>query len=338
MDSNLQSSGDTIGLSGELRQQYVSDVAELGKALGAWFAVYEQLTPGPFQGSTHELWIGDGVEVLWETGSQTIFTTGRNKPGTSTIGVPVPSAQTGIYCGTSLKGVAVAYLPGGTEFEILARGKFDIVSATIDTALLASFATELGETLHTDDLHERPSVLARTNEAGVLRQALLEIICAVDANPDLLKFAGTRNAMRDCVLTIALGLLGRRTYGDKWRLPRSHKCWLVRSVRDYVLSHADETPSLASLCAHFGVSQRSLQYAFVEHTGMSVARFLRHTRLNAVHRAIVRSTALGDGESIAALAARWGFWHPPRFAIHYRELFGELPSESRRRGSKAFGP
>jgi len=29
---------------------------------------------------------------------------------------------------------------------------------------------------------------------------------------------------------------------------------------------------------------------------------------------------------VADIAARWGFWHPSRFASEYKSLFGELPS------------
>jgi AraC family ethanolamine operon transcriptional activator len=34
--------------------------------------------------------------------------------------------------------------------------------------------------------------------------------------------------------------------------------------------------------------------------------------------------------------ARGDFWHLPRFALYYRELFGELPSETRRRAGELF--
>jgi AraC-like DNA-binding protein len=38
----------------------------------------------------------------------------------------------------------------------------------------------------------------------------------------------------------------------------------------------------------------------------------------------------GDGVSVAALAARWGFTHLGRFAVDYRRRFGTYPSQTLR--------
>jgi AraC-like DNA-binding protein len=36
---------------------------------------------------------------------------------------------------------------------------------------------------------------------------------------------------------------------------------------------------------------------------------------------------------ISDVATRWGFFHPSRFARQYQERFGELPSDTIRRGA-----
>jgi AraC-like DNA-binding protein len=38
----------------------------------------------------------------------------------------------------------------------------------------------------------------------------------------------------------------------------------------------------------------------------------------------------GDGSSVAAVAARWGFTHLGRFAFEYRRRFGVHPSQTLR--------
>jgi AraC family ethanolamine operon transcriptional activator len=46
-----------------------------------------------------------------------------------------------------------------------------------------------------------------------------------------------------------------------------------------------------------------------------------------VHAATGRRVSIGD------VAASWGFWHWSHFAGKYRELFGELPSQTLQRNS-----
>ena len=52
--------------------------------------------------------------------------------------------------------------------------------------------------------------------------------------------------------------------------------------------------------------------------------------LNAVRRELRVATGSPD-EPIAAIAARWGFWHMGQFSRDYKQQFGELPSVTLRR-------
>ena len=90
-----------------------------------------------------------------------------------------------------------------------------------------------------------------------------------------------------------------------------------------------ESVTLADLCAVSGVSERTVQYSFLEHTGQTPKTFIRSFQLERV-RSALRENA--DGESIRVTAARWGFTHMGQFARYYRQQFGELPSETMRGG------
>lgn len=314
-----------------LRQELIQDITDFGRELEAWHAIYEQMTPGPFEGYIRELWIGEGLEILWEKGSQSIFTTGRNAAGMLTLGVPIVGGRSGTYCGMALDGNAIGYLPGATDFEIFSREELDMVSATFSEELLDAFAAERGEALRCE-IHRQPMVLACKREAELLRRMLLEIVRAVEAMPELLDIDASRRAMRNCVLSLAADMLGKDTGRNTWDLHPGIKGWLVRSVRDYVLDQPQAPLTVVDLCKQFGVSRRALQYAFQEQTGLNIVLFLRNARLNAVRREIRRSGG-STAESTADVAARWGFWHQSRFSEYYRALFGELPSETRRRAA-----
>jgi AraC family ethanolamine operon transcriptional activator len=74
------------------------------------------------------------------------------------------------------------------------------------------------------------------------------------------------------------------------------------------------------------ISRRTLQYSFQEVLDLNPVKFLRVMRLNGVRR--VLRAADPQNDTVGDVAARWGFWHLSRFAADYREMFGELPSDT----------
>ncbi|MFY0407402.1 helix-turn-helix domain-containing protein [Solicola sp. PLA-1-18] len=53
-------------------------------------------------------------------------------------------------------------------------------------------------------------------------------------------------------------------------------------------------------------------------------------RLERAHEELQRADPT-RGDTVAAVAARWGFANPGRFAARYRSTFGVLPSHTLRR-------
>jgi transcriptional regulator GlxA family with amidase domain len=61
---------------------------------------------------------------------------------------------------------------------------------------------------------------------------------------------------------------------------------------------------------------------------MSPMQYLRNSRFGKVRAALLRAD---PEESVTEIAMNWGFTHMGRFAVEYRQRFGESPSESLRR-------
>jgi len=71
------------------------------------------------------------------------------------------------------------------------------------------------------------------------------------------------------------------------------------------------------------LSVRALQEGFSRELGVAPMPYVRQVRLQRVRDALVHPTA---GTTVGAVAARSGFSHLGRFAGHYLQRFGELPS------------
>ncbi|MCP2242394.1 AraC family transcriptional regulator [Lentzea aerocolonigenes] len=90
-----------------------------------------------------------------------------------------------------------------------------------------------------------------------------------------------------------------------------------------LISEAPERPwTPGILAAKVAVSVRTLQYGFKRSFDLSPMAYLREVRLDRVH------ADLRAGGTVAAVAARWGFFHHGRFAAAYRRKFGCLPSDT----------
>lgn len=101
----------------------------------------------------------------------------------------------------------------------------------------------------------------------------------------------------------------------------------VRAAVEYIDEHARELPTITEIAAIAGVSVRALSGAFNTYLGMSPRSYLIERRLQGVRRELTAGAT-----SVASAARAWGYVNMGGFAGAYRRRFGELPSQTLRRG------
>ena len=107
----------------------------------------------------------------------------------------------------------------------------------------------------------------------------------------------------------------------------AHSATLRRAIA-YIDDHAHEPITVADIAAAAHVTVRTLQYAFRRHLDTTPLGYVRQVRLSHAHRDLL--AAGPDDTSVVAVAARWGFPHPGRFASLYRDMYGISPSHTLR--------
>ncbi|GAA2069180.1 hypothetical protein GCM10009801_18430 [Streptomyces albiaxialis] len=103
----------------------------------------------------------------------------------------------------------------------------------------------------------------------------------------------------------------------------------VRRALAYMEEHADSPVTAADIAAAAHVTVRTLQYAFRRHLDTTPLTHLRRMRLGRAH-AELRAAHPAQGVTVTAVAARWGFLQPGRFAAAYRRAYGVPPSHTLR--------
>jgi AraC-like DNA-binding protein len=104
-----------------------------------------------------------------------------------------------------------------------------------------------------------------------------------------------------------------------------------RRVTAVCIDYADATgtvPTVPEMCRLAHVSERTLRQAFVHVYGVSP---LRYFRLRALTRTRAHLLEPIRTATINEIALNMGFRHQGRFASYYRQVFGELPSETTQR-------
>ncbi|MFI5838014.1 AraC family transcriptional regulator [Micromonospora sp. NPDC051300] len=77
------------------------------------------------------------------------------------------------------------------------------------------------------------------------------------------------------------------------------------------------------------VTPRALQTAFRRHLGITPTAYLRRVRLDRAHRDLTAARR-AEGDTVAAIARRWGYLHTGRFAADYRAAYGRPPGDTLR--------
>jgi AraC-like DNA-binding protein len=144
--------------------------------------------------------------------------------------------------------------------------------------------------------------------------------------------------------TLATQVLLVRSYLERQRRrPRSHRSSPARSLPDapassraptavrsaiaFIDAHAAEPIGLAEVAAAAQLSPRALQAAFRRHLGTTPLNHLRAVRMARIH-ADLQAARPGDGQTVSAVANRWGFSQLSRFAHAYKRRYGVSPRQT----------
>ena len=251
---------------------------------------------------------------------------GCGPPGSIILGIAVSMQGEGLLNGTR-------WSDGLSAFDT--RRELDsivwptrLISVVVDRRLLAEY---LWHTEHADIEHwlsngpvvanDRPLAVALSERLGALASS-----CAVLG--DVIGTPAVAYRLRHSVLELLCPLVVDQLRVKSSARHEDSHVDVVRRAREHVSACQDDPPSIGELCMALGVSRRWLQLSFNAVLQMSPLAYLRTMRLGCARRMLASGTA---GVQVKDAVEAFGFWHLSRFSRDYRQLFGELPSETLRR-------
>jgi AraC-like DNA-binding protein len=103
----------------------------------------------------------------------------------------------------------------------------------------------------------------------------------------------------------------------------------LRRALTYIDEHAHLPIGITEIAQASGIGARGLQQLFRTDREDTPLGYLRAVRMRHAHQDL-QAADPAAGDTVAAIAARWGFAHPARFAAQYRRRYGQHPSATLR--------
>ena len=290
-----------------------------------------QLDPGHLGLARIEVRGQDSFIVRIRTGARSIWTT---VPEVDWIGYSIPITWTGDYLlnGMSATRNTVFKLDGAHEFDVVAESR-DFITVAIRRSVLSrmisgligrdfAISVDTYRQLHVPEAHRerllrvfwKPLAWAPSNGSAAtfgrlprsVEVAMIEAIADWTIEADQLNYSETVNRKSEL-----------RIVRDTLRNIREADCSLL---------------TIADLCHMAGLGKSRLHQAFSEIYGISPGAYLYRLRLTSIREKLLSEEA--PPISVKDVAIQHGFLSSGQFARAYRDMFGELPSQTLRARNK----
>jgi AraC family ethanolamine operon transcriptional activator len=213
--------------------------------------------------------------------------------------------------------------PPGSEFCLACQSGHDWLTVFVPTSLLFTSpqGLEFASTARAQLLKPPPPVTQRFSSlvrhflsTAEYRPQLLDSPVALDCFQNEL-LAATRDLFTRCQHLPNRNFF--RWYGQ------------TKSTVKLAMGDLDQSLSISDLARQGGVPERTLRTAFERCYGLSPMEYLRIHRLHQPRQLLLVSCP--DETTVTQIGFGLGFWDLGRFAGAYRQMFGELPSETLRK-------
>ncbi len=299
----------------------VFDSGLLSRAVAGSGLEHRQIGSGPFRGTLRRRQIG-GVSLDSGRYSQSLQSRGTFSPGAAVIGCILEEQEAGCINGCRFGRHDVVVFPAGAEMDYL------VPAETHWVAVQAPVSVLIGNGIPAESL-ARVSVFPATSPANSALADLLRRLVDPEGE-DPWPMVGEDQESATATETL-MELIGRTLEQTDFRSGVRRQTLQSRAalVRRFELSLANADPCnvrIPDLVSGLGVSQRTLEYVFRTHVGVSPKRYAQIVRLNHIQRDLLKVTA--ESATIAETARRHGIRHLGRFSADYRRQFGEMPSQT----------
>ena len=298
------------------------DFDELATEAKHWDLDLRQLDRGRFDGELLQTAVGT---ILFTEARfcRSLDQRGSAPPGIRTIALPAKQDVRFNWRKKTITGNDMLIFPCNGELECISQPDFHVFTVSLPESLLQEIIAEV-EACEVSELLQRETVTCAPSTMAVLREKLRGLAISAKMVDSCLADENLLREVESDISRLFVDAL-RGSHTSPTDSNGRQRDLAIERAKTFISQNTTEPLTVQDVCQAATVSERTLQYAFLEHFGITPKAYLKAVRLNGVRQ------ELKDAESdvsINQVAMRWGFWHMSQFAVDYRKHFGELPSQT----------
>ena len=282
----------------------------------------------------HQAWANSHIELcglhlqIGSLGSGSIVE-GTSSSDGYLVYVPLSKFRQHVANGTVLKDNSILILEPGSDFCLSVRGPHEGCLIYVPKQKLRRLSKH--RLPPTNGGRPGCRIIPVTRKlAGELRSFIHETASAAAVSS---KFEFSQEAKNSAAIAVglvsAIILEGQCSDFQSDGRPRISRQKIMGRCNELLEERGPHYITVGQMASRAAVSERTLQTAFKEYYGVGPTRYLQLRHLRQINIAL--QSAQPNMNTVTEILLRHGEWQFGRFAQRYRNLFGELPSQTLQR-------
>lgn len=325
---------DRYAMALERCKSFTFDVNQQAESLIKWEQRYNQHSSGRFSGYLDELKLG-GIHLFEEFTNQALLQQCCVKENSLWLGFSLQAQRPKINNNDIAAG-QLMIRPSGVDFELITPQDFHIFGLVLDRESLQDEMVGVDAERWQSQAHEillsEPNLYVSYELAKLIQLLLGNNHNATFQNmPSDDRNLSRLSTLMPLVVSRIADLLAQTEPGFKEvQVQPQTKQRVITAVSRYIKQTNRYPLTITELCKITHVSRRALHYCFEQGLGVSPIQYIRDCRLNEIRRILLKNE---KEITIADLALEFGFFHISTFNAHYKQLFGETPTQTIQRSA-----
>ncbi|WP_406816673.1 helix-turn-helix transcriptional regulator [Mycobacterium sp. M23085] len=256
------------------------------------------------------------------------------------VSLEIPAADTLVVIQPRAGALSIAGGPAATaDFPILIThgmprvlhcngARFDVV--TVEADVLHKVASDWHASLaqQTQFVNWRPRSRAAVRAWHRALDYVVGTLASADTAHQPLIAAGMANLLAAALLECYPSNLSEQDPASDLAMPET-----LKEAVSFIHRHTTEDIGINDVAGAVHLTPRAVQYLFRRQLDTTPTEYMRRVRLNRAHQELVAATSVTS--TVTEIAQRWGFAHTGRFAVLYRQTYGQSPHTTLRQQASA---